>query len=124
MISYLISVLKGASKEEEKKTTGPDLRFVVEMSAGAGGLALDDCHLHVLDFDPNLVLGMRNRHRQVNQTNQDKVNFANHDIAQVVLALVVLELNVQALFYANLHLDRIVRFGFHLEIGVRGNRTN
>ena len=73
---------------------GDCLRVVVHLRARARGLAADDRELHVLDLDAD----------------EQEVDLADDDVVQVVLRLVVLELDVEALLDADLHLDRRVRF--------------
>ena len=55
-------------------------------------LALDNRKLHVLNFDAH----------------QQEVNLADDNIVQVVLGLVVLELNVEAILDAHFHFDAVV----------------
>ena len=74
---------------------GDRLRVVVHLRARARGLAADDRELHVLDLDAD----------------EQEVDLADDDVVQVVLRLVVLELDVEALLDAHLHLDRVVDLG-------------
>ena len=55
--------------------------------ATSGGFPLDDCNFHVFDLDAD----------------KKKVNFANNDVLQMVLGLVILKLYVQTLLYPDLN---------------------
>ena len=74
-----------------------ELGDVVALIEGVGtraqGLALDDHNLHVLDLE----------------TDEQDVNLAHHDVLEIVLRALVLELDVQRVLDADLHLDRIVQ---------------
>lgn len=65
------------------------LTLVVLVGGGAGGLAADDAQLHVLDLEA---------HKQ-------EVDAADDDVLEVVFGLGVLELDVQAVLYPDVHLD-------------------
>ena len=61
------------------------------VGATASCLSLYDSNFHVFDLD----------------SDKKKVNFANNDIFQMVLGLVVFKLYVQALFYPNLEIMKL-----------------
>lgn len=71
------------------------LALVVLVGGGAGGLAADDAELHVLDLEAD----------------EQEVDAADDDVLEVVLALAVLELDVQAVLDADVHLDAAVHLG-------------
>jgi len=45
--------------------------------------------------------------------NQEEVDLADNDILEVVFGLVVLELDVKAIFDTNFHLDRVIAVRWH-----------
>lgn len=61
-----------------------------------GRLPPNHCQLHVLDLDAH----------------EQKVNLTQDDVVEMVLGLVVLKLNVQALLDANFHLNTVVDLRF------------
>ena len=87
------------SPAEKRRDTyfEPDqgLAFVILVWCGARGLAADNAQLHVLDFEAD----------------EEEVDAADNDVLEVVLALGVLKLDVQAVLNADVHLDAVVRVG-------------
>ena len=65
------------------------LRLVVRVGPDAGALSSSNLNLHVLDLDPD----------------QQEKDLTHDDVFKVVLRLGVLELYVQAVLYADFHLD-------------------
>lgn len=78
--------------------------LLIDIRPRTSGLPFDDCNLHVLDFNPH----------------QEEVDLPNDDVLEVVLGLIVLKLDVQAVLNAHLHLDRVVDIGITRE-GVHGD---
>lgn len=80
------------ASQNKRKEIAP---LVERVCARARRFSLDDDDLHVLDLDAD----------------EQKVNLADHHVLEVVLGLLVLKLDVQAVFDTNLHLDHRVRVG-------------
>ena len=83
-------------------------------------LALDDRKLHVLDLYPHLRRDgpLKTRGGEwragLGSAHQQEEDLAEDDVLEVVLVPVVLELDVQAVLDAHLHLDRLVGLGLVL----------
>ena len=73
------------------------LALVVLIRRYTSGLATDDTKFHVFDL----------------QTDQQEIDAADNDILQMVFALAVLELNVQAILNTDVHLDDAVGLRGH-----------
>ena len=71
---------------------GDRLVLVEGVGSTPRGLPLDYCNLHVFDLDPH----------------QKEIYLAHDHVFQMILGLVILELNVEALLNADLHLDGVV----------------
>ena len=79
---------------------GDRLVLVEGVGAAPCGLPLDYCDFHVFDLD----------------SHKKEIYLAHNHIFQMIFGLVILELYVETLFYADLHLDRVV----HLRVGGQG----
>ncbi len=89
----MVSPREGEPSMISKRTEG--LALVVLVGGGARGLAADDAELHMLDLEAH----------------EQEVDAADDNVLEVVLALAVLELDVQAVLDADVHLDAAVHLG-------------
>lgn len=89
MYGYLVLVT-GAYFEAHER-----FALVVLVRGGARGLAPDDAQFHVLDLE----------------SDQQEVDAADNNVLQMVLALGVLELDVEAVLDSHVHLDAAVDLG-------------
>ena len=86
-----------------KLELGDVLRLVVSVLATPSGLPPNHSQLHVLYFD----------------SNKEKVNLSKNNIFKMILLLIVLEFDMQAVFNTHFHLER----SRHL-VGVSGIASN
>lgn len=73
------------------------LAFVILVGRGAARLAADDRQLHVLDLEAH----------------EQEIDAADDDVLEMILAFAVLELDVQAVLDADVHLNAAVELGWN-----------